>query len=47
MLSDIKYVFTSHNGFTENAVEALVHIDTIPNRKEKGFVFDKTAPYDC
>ena len=45
-LCDIKYVFTSHNGFTDNAIEAFGHIDTIPNWKEKGFVFDKTAPYD-
>lgn len=23
------------------------HIDVIPNWKQKNFVFDETAPYDC
>lgn len=44
---NIEYVFTSHNGFTDNASEAFKHIDVIPNWKEKGFIFDETAPYDC
>lgn len=46
-LAKIKYVFTSHNGFTDDAAAAFRHTDTIPNWKQKGFVFDKTAPYDC
>lgn len=28
-------------------VDAFRHIGTIPDWKQKGFVFDKTAPYDC
>lgn len=46
-LSKVKYVFTSHNGFTNNASAAFNQIDVIPNWKQKGFVFDDTAPYDC
>ena len=46
-LSGIRYVFTSHNGFTEDAEGAFRHIGVIPNLKEKGFRFDPTAPYDC
>ncbi len=46
-LSSLKYVFTSHNGFTDDARHAFRHIDIIPNLKQKGFVFDDTAPYDC
>lgn len=46
-LSKIKYVFTSHNGFTDDPGAVFSHTDTIPDWKEKGFVFDKTAPYDC
>ena len=46
-LSAIRYVFTSHNGFTDNAQNAFRHIDVIPDLKAKGFLFDETAPYDC
>lgn len=46
-LSKIRWVFTSHNGFTGNASAAFKHIDVIPDWKQKGFVFDDTAPYDC
>jgi len=46
-LSEIRYVFTAHNGFTDIASEAFRQTDVIPNLKKKGFVFDKTAPYDC
>ncbi len=46
-LSNVKYVFTSHNGFTDNVQAAFKQIDVIPNWKEKDFVFDETAPYDC
>ena len=46
-LSEIRYVFTSHNGFTDDAASAFKHIDVIPNLKEKGFLFDPDAPYDC
>ena len=46
-LPEIKYVFTSHNGFTDDAESAFEHIDVIPNLKEKGFLFDAAAPYDC
>lgn len=46
-LSRIRYVFTSHNGFTDKAADAFRHIETIPDWKQKDFVFDKTAPYDC
>lgn len=44
-LSAIQYVFTSHNGFTDNAQSAFRHIEVIPDLK--GFLFDETAPYDC
>lgn len=46
-LSHIQYVFTSHNGFTRDPEAAFRHTDVIPNLKEKGFLFDPTAPYDC
>lgn len=46
-LSKVRYLFTSHNGFTDNAYSAFDYIDVLPNVKAKGFVFDKTAPYDC
>ncbi len=46
-LSKIRYVFTSHNGFTDDVRAAFRHIDTVPDWKKKGFVFDHTAPYDC
>ncbi len=46
-LSKISYVFTSHNGFTDDVRVAFRHIDIIPDWKQKGFVFDNTAPYDC
>jgi hypothetical protein len=46
-LSQVKYVFTAHNGFTDDAEKAFRHIDAIPNLKDRGFVFDCTAPYDC
>ena len=46
-LQTIRYVFTSHNGFTDDAASAFRHIDTIPDLKKKGFVFDPDAPYDC
>lgn len=46
-IDKIRYVFTSHNGFTDDAKEAFKHIDVIPDWKQKNFVFDETAPYDC
>ncbi len=46
-LPEIQYVFTSHNGFTDDAASAFKHIDVIPNLMEKGFQFDPDAPYDC
>ena len=46
-LSDICYVFTSHNGYTDDVQSVFRHIDTIPDIKSKGAVFDETAPYDC
>lgn len=46
-LSKIHYVFTSHNGFTDDVQGAFRHMDVIPDLKKKGFVFDETAPYDC
>jgi hypothetical protein len=45
-LGRIRYVFTSHNGFTDDPQSAFRHIDTIP-ALEKGRLFDETAPYDC
>ena len=42
----IRYVFTSHNGFTDDPQSAFRHIDTIP-KLEKGRPFDDSAPYDC
>ena len=45
-LAKIRYVFTSHNGFTDDPQSAFRHIDTIPTL-EKGCPFDETAPYDC
>ena len=46
-LNRIKYVFTSHNGFTDKAKAVFAPVDVIPQWNEKGFIFDKTAPYDC
>ncbi len=46
-LSSVRYVFTSHNGFTDDAESAFRHIDVIPDLARKGFLFDETAPYDC
>ena len=46
-LSAIQYVFTSHNGFTNDVQSAFRHIEVIPDLKTKGFLFDPTAPYDC
>ncbi|MBQ9048636.1 MAG: MBL fold metallo-hydrolase [Solobacterium sp.] len=46
-LSRIRYVFTSHNGYTDDVRKAFMHIDVIPDLKQKGYVFDETAPYDC
>lgn len=46
-LSVIQYVFTSHNGFTDNAQSAFRHIEVIPDLNAKGVLFDETAPYDC
>jgi len=46
-LSVIQYVFTSHNGFTDNAQSAFHHIEVIPDLNAKGVLFDETAPYDC
>lgn len=45
-LGRIRYVFTSHNGFTDDPKSAFRHIDTTPTLK-KGRPFDETAPYDC
>lgn len=45
-LGRIRYVFTSHNGFTADPQSAFRNIDTIPTL-EKGRPFDETAPYDC
>ena len=45
-LKEIQYVFTSHNGFTDDAASAFKHINVIPNLMEKGFQFDPDAPYD-
>ncbi len=42
----IRYIFTSHNGFTDDSQSAFRHIDTIP-KLEKGRPFDDSAPYDC
>lgn len=44
---DIRYLFTSHNGFTSDIPQAFHHISEIPAWNKKGFVFDPTAPYDC
>lgn len=46
-LSNIRYVFTSHNGYTDDIQSVFRHIDAIPDIKAGGFVFDETAPYDC
>ncbi len=46
-INSIRYVFTAHNGFTDQAATAFAHIDTMPNLNKRGFVFDETAPYDC
>ena len=46
-LSVIQYVFTSHNGFTDNAQSAFRHIEVIPDLNAKGVLFDEAAPYDC
>jgi glyoxylase-like metal-dependent hydrolase (beta-lactamase superfamily II) len=43
----LRYVFTSHNGFTADVKNAFSHIDVIPEWKQRGFIFDETAPYDC
>ncbi len=43
-LSAIQYVFTSHNGFTNDAQRAFRHIKVIPDLKEKGFIFDERPP---
>ena len=45
-LDRIRYVFTSHNGFTHDPQSAFRHVDTIP-ALEKGRPFDETVPYDC
>ena len=45
-LGKIRYVFTSHNGYTDDPQSAFRHIDTIP-KLEKGRPFDDSAPYDC
>ena len=45
-LGKIRYLFTSHNGYTDDPRSAFRHIDTIPTM-EKGCPFDETAPYDC
>ena len=46
-LSAFQCVFTSHNGFTDDAQSAFRHIEVIPDLNAKGFLFDETAPYDC
>lgn len=46
-LSRIRYVFTSHNGYTDDVRKAFMHTDVIPDLNRKGYVFDETAPYDC
>ena len=46
-LNRIKYVFTSHNGFTDKVKAVFAHVDVILKWNEKGFIFDKTALYDC
>ena len=46
-LDKIRYVFTAHNGYTDDAAAAFAHADTVPDWNRKGFVFDETAPYDC
>ena len=46
-VSRIRYVFTAHNGFTDQAAAAFAHIDVMPNLNKRGFVFDEIAPYDC
>ena len=43
---DLKAVFTSHNGWTEDVKGAFAHVNTIPVIS-KANPFDKTAPYDC
>ena len=43
---DLKAVFTSHNGWTEDVKDAFSCVDTIPVIS-KANPFDKTAPYDC
>ncbi|MGP1419548.1 MAG: MBL fold metallo-hydrolase, partial [Sphaerochaetaceae bacterium] len=43
---DLKAVFTSHNGWTEDAKSAFDHVDAIPVMSKRK-PFDKTAPYDC
>lgn len=46
-LGGIRYVFTSHNGFTDHAESAFRHVDVLPPLGKKGYLFDETAPYDC
>lgn len=43
----VRYVFTAHNGFSDDFEKAFSHIDRIPDIKKKGFVFDETAPFNC
>ena len=45
-LGKIRYVFTSHNGYTDDPQSAFRHINTIPTLG-KDRPFDETAPYDC
>lgn len=46
-LDAVRYVFTAHNGFTDDSKAAFRHVDVSPDLGKKGFVFDETAPYDC
>lgn len=44
---DIKYVFTAHNGCTQDVNKAFANISQMPDYKQKNFVFDATAPFDA
>jgi len=46
MLQNIKFVITSHSGYTENIGNAFLNINQLPNWKDKKFKVNDDAPYN-
>jgi hypothetical protein len=46
ILENIKFVITSHSGYTENKNNAFSNTNQLPNWKDKNFKINDNAPYN-